>query len=1354
MSKNLDSKAQKMQLHAGYILSGIDELLKSSPYPQEKIAGILKSLSYFEVEGIKSLTSSPKENGLLGAASPIDPIFAVASNFISRGLPTLISFSLEKIFYSAFKEYYKCILESEGSIKFKVNEINSEIRKNVLRSLHVIDPRVDLTSEISGDFKSNFESSFEELIFTKTLPEIIGGYILHEIEFQREIENVITTYEVKDLITGKKFKSMKGQFIDQRLDFSIEFPHPCGGKKGLAIEVDGAEYHKNSIHDRRRDEALTECGWGETIRLRSDETQIFSSKLKPIVDLLQKEPYCIALKQNYKNPIWEHAKGLDSLELALTPFGIARIQKTLCELILAGQLDLAEEEWNIGVYERDVPCAFLAVEDFKQLMNNLFVLEGKGRSLPQINLFIRKTEEFANCRLSKLENEIKSLSDGMVLDLFIDISILGKKNIFWPGIAVTARSNVTIRSSLSKYSEREFKTSILIDYSPLLIDNPNEEEEPSEVPERVSAMLNLMRNIYRKKDFRPGQLKIVNRALQLKDVIGLLPTGSGKSLTYQICSLLQPGISVVVAPLKSLMRDQFDNLVKNRIDGCLYINSSLNRYQRQLSIQALLSKRALICLISPERLQIAEFREKVKERAKGVFSYCVVDEVHCVSEWGHDFRTSYLKLGDYGRKYFKPLSSKSEITFIGLTATASFDVLADVQRELNIGEESIVQSKSMDRPELHLSVKYIKDYPRKMGDLVSTIIENSTYSNDKCPTIVFCPTKNNAKHGVIPIHRHVSEKIPQKKISIFAGVSSQYEGDGESEAKEYENNQQSFIKDDIDVLVATKAFGMGIDKPNIRKIIHYNYPSSIESYYQEAGRAGRDRKKAISVILFADRPDEYNVLDFFHNQNFKGIEKEITITNELLTSISFPAISKLKTFENLLIDIFDKELKLSLYLKDYSRRLYFEIEEEMLKFYYDFHKSEFFVVGNNYDSEFISAIKDEFNQFCSGQKDILSFLQKIEEGLVIPGIEEELNALACGQVLNKSIMIGFRNGRFRNFSEKLLPLNISAEERKLEEIYGEAQDKENFKSKLKNKLKVGIKASKELDEISDAFYPLLRDELDTFKAVYRLSLLGIIDDYEVDYNKKMINIIRIVKKSDEEYIERFYRYIKKYISKARADEAKSKISSETENTVIRRCLIHLINFIYAEIAQKRKEAINNMRDACRIGINKSDEAFMEYLSLYFDSKYYNELRKQTEGAKEASFDILFDFIDQTDGKISELKHLRGACLRLLPENPDNFAIRLLKGFSNILLENSNSEFREASLNDILKTWLDIFSFCEANGQTEVDALFQLQSFINRILKFNSDLEKDLENILNIFYINKFTKVTKAINKKLVGEQND
>jgi RecQ family ATP-dependent DNA helicase len=1327
-----------MQLHAGYILSGVDEILKTSPYSQDKIKGLLKSLSFFEADGLQA------------DATAVDPIIAVANNFIARGLPTLTSFSIEKIFFSVFKEYYKCQLAKDGSVKFNINKVHSELRNKIVQSYHIIDPRVDLATNLTKELRSNFESQFEEHVFTQTLPELVGKFILHEIEFQRGIENVIGNCGIKDTESEKKIVALKGQFIEQRLDFSIEFPHSCDGKNGWAIEVDGAEYHKSNSNDQRRDDALARCKWGKTIRFRSDEKQLFTGKLNPFLDLLKSERYFKTLKENYENPIWEELQGMDSLELALTPMGIARIQKTLCELILNGTLSFGKREWNIGIFERDVPCAYLAVEDFKELIGNLFILEGKDRSLPQINLFIGKTEEFQSCRLNRIERGTKSLIDTEQFDVLIDISILGKKNNPYPKLNLTAKSIITLRSSLSKNSERVFKCSKLINFPPLLIDNSNEDNEPTEVPERVRAMLSLLRTVYRKKEFRPGQLKIINRAMQFKDVIGLLPTGSGKSLTYQICSLLQPGTCMVVAPLKALMKDQHDNLVKNKIDGCLFINSSLDRYQRQKNIEKLLAKKALICLIAPERLQIADFRDRIKEKGKGIFSYCVVDEVHCVSEWGHDFRTSYLKLGDYGRKYFKPDSSKQEITFIGLTATASFDVLADVQRELNIGEEAIIQSKSMERPELHLAVKFVKNCLYKSGDLISILNENDNNPDYSGATIVFCPTKKNPRHGVKQIYKYISEKITGRTFAQFAGVTSSFEGEGNAEANEYEKNQEDFINNKIQGLVATKAFGMGIDKSNIRQIVHYNYPGSIESYYQEAGRAGRDREKAISVILFADHKDEHDVLKFFHNQNFKGIEKEISILNELLISISSATKNNLKFLEDRLNDVSDKEVSLSFYLKDYTSGLYINNSDGKAELFYDFRKCEFFTPSGAPQTLDRSLITDEFNNFCSGQKDVLAFLQKYEERRDIPGIEEEIKILAPGEVLSKSIIIGFRNGRFRNLSDHLKSMDFNIQEPKLFEIYSKAEHIDNFKATLKNELKADGKVSKVLDNISGEYYPQLRDELDSFKAVYRLSLLGVIDDYEVDYNKKTINITRIVKKTDDEYVENLFKYIKKYISQTRAQEAISKILDKPEESVIRKCLSHLIEFIYSEIAQKREEAIKSMREACKIGVSQSDEAFMEFLNLYFDSKYYKDLRKETDSAKEANFQVLFDFMGKTDGKISELKHLRGASLRLLPENPKNFVLRLLKGFSNILLENSSTEFRETALNDILETFTDIKYHSAGESSKEEDVLIQLRRFVGEISKYNSDLESDLENIVQIFYIKKFTKSTQAINQKLIG----
>ena len=221
-----------------------------------------------------------------------------------------------------------------------------------------------------------------------------------------------------------------------------------------------------------------------------------------------------------------------------------------------------------------------------------------------------------------------------------------------------------------------------------------------------AALRYVLRNAFRKVDFRPGQPQIVDRALRGLDVIGLLPTGGGKSLTYQMCALLQPGVTVVVDPINSLMRDQHDKLVEHGITASAYINAFNDRDEREANMERLAEGLIQIVFVSPERFQIQRFRTALSEAAaNGVrFSYAVIDEAHCVSEWGHDFRHSYLKLADDLRRFCA--TGWERLPLFGLTATASFDVLADVQRELGMREEAIVTlpPEAIDRKELHFQV--------------------------------------------------------------------------------------------------------------------------------------------------------------------------------------------------------------------------------------------------------------------------------------------------------------------------------------------------------------------------------------------------------------------------------------------------------------------------------------------------------------------------------------------------------------------------------------------------------------------------------------------------------------------------
>lgn len=270
-----------------------------------------------------------------------------------------------------------------------------------------------------------------------------------------------------------------------------------------------------------------------------------------------------------------------------------------------------------------------------------------------------------------------------------------------------------VRSSKQVYAQREIYTTDQITYKPLTALNPAGGH--TVIEENAKHLRFFLQLLFRKQDFRSGQLPILNRAMQKKGVIGLLPTGGGKSLTYQLAAMLQPGVTVVIDPLKSLMQDQYDGLLSAGIDCCTFINSELSREQKLVNETKMETSQVLFTFMSPERLCIYEFRERLQnmQNVNVYFSYGVIDEVHCVSEWGQDFRFSYLHLG---RNLYSFLHGKGDehISLFGLTATASFDVLSDVERELTgngaftLDPEAIVRYENSNRLELQYKIEKVE----------------------------------------------------------------------------------------------------------------------------------------------------------------------------------------------------------------------------------------------------------------------------------------------------------------------------------------------------------------------------------------------------------------------------------------------------------------------------------------------------------------------------------------------------------------------------------------------------------------------------------------------------------------------
>jgi ATP-dependent DNA helicase RecQ len=275
----------------------------------------------------------------------------------------------------------------------------------------------------------------------------------------------------------------------------------------------------------------------------------------------------------------------------------------------------------------------------------------------------------------------------------------------------------------------------------------------------------------------------------------------------------------------------------------------------------------------------------------------------------------------------------------------------------------------------------------------------------------------------------------------------------------------------------------------------------------------------------------------------------------------------------------------------------------------------------------------------------------------------------------------------------------------------------------------------------------IRTTQDTFKAVYRLSTIGVIDDYTVDYNAKTVTL-SAKKKSDQEYINHLHRFLLRYFSKEKADNALKEVQSFKGESIIQKCLGYLIDFIYTEIAAKRMTAIRAMEEACKYGIAPDgDSQFREYLNNYFNSKYYPELVNATNKGKNNSLQIVWDFIEKTEGKIDNLKHLRGATVRLLTENPENTTFLVLKSFSSLLINVNQPVFLEEAVIETQQSFQLLYLSFDKNPKKLTDAMNRFNEYL---FKYNSLLSNELDSIKNSVFLSIHSNWLKNFNRNFLN----
>ncbi|MEK6495449.1 DEAD/DEAH box helicase [Myroides odoratimimus] len=1431
-----------MNLKAGYIVDGISNIIKNQ-FPDEsifiddtenenilKLKGLLETASNFNIK---------TKNNFEIDYNKIPKLLAVQNNILTRGLPTRAPLFLEQL----FEEIGLSIREEKKIFEYRFNCSSFFKEKysyqDVFKKLHLIFPGLNIAKQ---DYLGKLDSVLEQRFLDNSHP--VFKQIL---QAQREFKTLVLKSNKENWVD---FSHTLPYLFREDIKSAYKAIDRDNVYKTKVLEVDGPQHQiKESVYyDALRDTRVSEEN-GEVIRFPFYEIERNNLGANATINSEIEGIYI----ENYNSSIKED---LALYTYLLLPFNVARLQKFFIELFIRNTDLLLRDRIRICVIERDLPGAAIALKLFNESINNLneLVLSNDSLKLPSIELTLVQSKEWLYDSRLNLNNKSISLKEfkSIEYDIVVDNSLLVREEVY--SFEHTINDDYyTLRSVhyVDVNSPSQIYCNESIEYKSLVV--RNSDTSYTYIKELLPSIEYFLHDIFRKTGFREGQLPIISRALQKLPVIGLLPTGGGKSLTYQIPVFLQPTLSIIVDPIKSLMEDQVRVLRENWIDNVAYANSSQSQYIKNKSIVDFKLGTKQFLFVSPERFVIEEFRgliNSIDSTKKGQsIGYCIIDEVHCVSEWGHDFRYDYLLLGRNAQKYCK--SKDGIVSLIGLTATASFDVLADIERELQIKNddlaEAIIMIENTVRPELFFRVVDVSNSLNRSQVLLQEMIDfpstfdffnnrerlilsqkhhfenfdpkdfaqtnkDDTYAldindqfifkskegqlvetlPDPYASIVFCPvkgTKINESSGEFSNRQGVRYN---HNLLCNSGIKAGYfygadENDQQDNSKAYiKKSFNMFMNNNLSTMVCTKAFGMGIDKDNIRATFHINYASSLESLVQECGRAGRDKQVAVATILASLKM--YYTFDYLKFTEFyKGLSDfDIRVIRQNLVNkydsrehfidelnkCNFPYKDKFENVNHYFTEFKIKSIK-QIALENLDSLLINKSEDREI---HDFFFENNFK-GKRYENAQI--------------KELFMAVQKTKEDFLIEQEDSEQEQLALYEVLEQEkentsfdFIIPFTSKidrpKFR-IKDKFKTSELTPYEKQLilqtpfysyifkkfnlnkdkifeaYKIYFVSKSTEEFWQKMEVEKIFSTEQLKELTlgerlEIEGPFTSQ-RDEVETGRIIYRLHAIGLLQGYTKDYQKEVYKCNLFKANSSRYYLDRIELFLKRYQSQRTAEESiklllnKLNDNSEFFFEDLLVMLEFLTDFTYSEISNKRRKATDEIKELIeRILLDTGDEyqkniIFKEEIYYYFNAKYarkgYNENGKDYSllddyYGHEFDFkeEILFKYIDEellkNGTEQNNYKHLVGTCKKML---------------RNLTSSENNRDW-------LLHLLLAFSLYSTNNLSYRFDANRTLETGFNRLLNDQNIIDNDYEKIIEIFdfYFDKL--------KNNINENND
>lgn len=706
----------------------------------------------------------------------------------------------------------------------------------------------------------------------------------------------------------------------RRVDFLFSYPNG----RPFVVELDGDEHEASVLVDDDRDKALNGVGL-EVVRVGNREVEAGAG------------PGLARVHRLYFKAVESVSGSTDDAiaNVVLDCVEAARVQFAVVRAVQYGWLR-GGREWRIELTGSS-PVAVAGVRDALEMLAALDTLHGGPceQAAPTLCRVARDAEEIV-WRLGDFDRDPGATVAEQRGGAGTERSVAAPGRDFNEPpqrLAIAVDRFAGPFHDLGRHRDADFVIRAACLPVALASDNDGATDRrpiATETREEAEPALRLfLRHVFRKSDFLEGQALAVFNVLKARDTVVLLPTGGGKSIIYQLAGLLVPGPTLVVDPIIALMEDQVRGLREYGIDRAAELSSGLSQRQQEQVLGRFARGEYVFLLITPERLQSPTFREALKEVTETTqVGLAVVDEAHCVSEWGHDFRPAYLGMAR-NLRHLGADAAGLPPPVLALTGTASRAVLRDMLLALGIDRhrsDAIVRPESFDRGELRYEIRRAPagDSEPVLRGLLRRLPADWSWPRAE----FFEPRGPETRSGIVFVP-HVNGRFGLRRVENLVGRSSgaevesysgtapkDFEGDWEKRKRQ---NAEAFKSNEVPVLVATKAFGMGIDKPNVRFTVHYGMPPSLESFYQEAGRAGRDRLPARCKVVyteydprrsdhlldptagleeirqrygdvqdrgdaFATRDDVTNAL-FFHVGAFPGIEVEIESAAQVLREI-------------------------------------------------------------------------------------------------------------------------------------------------------------------------------------------------------------------------------------------------------------------------------------------------------------------------------------------------------------------------------------------------------------------------------------------------------------------------------------